>query len=50
MSALAFGAGFFHEHLRYPLGNFALLVDRTAFKPRDMYVWHFSILLKGSAN
>jgi len=44
--ALAPGARFFHEHLRYSLGDFALLIDRAPLEPSDVYIWHFGILLK----
>jgi hypothetical protein len=50
MRALALGARLFDEHFRYALSDFALLINRAPLEPRDMHVWHFSILLKIHAN
>jgi len=44
VGALALGTRFFHEDLRYALGDFALLIDGAPLEPRDVHIWHFSIL------
>ena len=46
MGALALGTSFFHEHLRYALGDFAFLIDRAPFEPCDVHIRHFGILLR----